>query len=92
MDPSTSARAQRIYSALSGRQRQRASQQAGGQGGVALVVGVTATRAQPSLLSQRSRLPSTVERAPQLWSALYDGLSASDRRWVLDTIARYRRA
>ncbi len=91
MDTSTPAPAQRIDTAPPSRQRQRASVQARGRG-LALAVDVTATAAQRSPPSQRSRLPSTVRRAPQLWSTLYDGLSASDRRWVLDAIARYRRA
>ena len=55
-------------------------------------VDVTAARTKPPVPSLQSQLPSTVRRAPRLWSILYDGLSVSDQRWVLDAIARYRRA
>jgi hypothetical protein len=47
---------------------------------------------QPPTAPYQSPLPSTVRRASQLWSILYDGLPSSDRRWVLDTIARYHQA
>jgi hypothetical protein len=49
------------------------------------------SRQRPTAPDQ-APLPSTVRRASQLWSILYDGLPASDRRWVLETIARYHRA
>src|SRR5205807_8356340 len=44
------------------------------------------TWTRSSMPSQQSPLPATVGRAPRLWSILYDGLLASDKRWVLDTI------
>ena len=55
-------------------------------------VGATAIASQPPVPDQRSGLPVTVRRAPRLWSLLYDELSASDQRWVLDTIERHGRA
>lgn len=53
-----------------------------------VIVGST----QPPIPGQRFQLPATVRRAPRLWSLLYDELSASDQRWVLDTIARHGQA
>src|SRR5436305_1408358 len=52
---------------------------------------VPISRQRPTAPHQ-SPLPSTVRQASQLWSILYDGLPASDQRWVLDTIARYHQA
>ncbi len=55
----------------------------------AVRVGVPVARIQSPIPVQQSLRASTVRGSPRLWSILFDGLSASDQRWVLETIARY---
>ncbi len=52
-------------------------------------VDVPLARIQTPIPAQQSLRASMVRRSPRLWSILFDGLSASDQRWVLETIARY---
>ena len=52
-------------------------------------VHVAVARPQPPIPAQQSARRLMVRRSSLLWSVLYDGLSASDQRWVLETIERH---